>query len=50
MHSRYQRSLADAAIGGQPVMLRLLVRRLFCDHTDCPAHTFAEQIPGLTTR
>jgi transposase len=50
VHSRYQRSLADAAIGGQPVMLRLLVRRLFCDHTDCPAHTFAEQIPGLTTR
>jgi hypothetical protein len=25
-------------------------RRLFCDAADCPKRTFAEQIPGLTSR
>jgi transposase len=41
--------LADAAIGGQQVVLRLRIRRFFCHHPACPARTFAEQIPGLTT-
>jgi transposase len=50
VHSRYQRRLADAAIAGQRVVLRLGVRRLFCDYPDCPARTFTEQITGLTTR
>jgi hypothetical protein len=50
VHSRYQRRLADAAIGGQRVVLRLGVRRFFCDHHDCQARTFTEQLPGLTTR
>lgn len=50
VHSRSQRRLADAAIGGRRVVLRLGVRRFFCDHTDCPARTFTEQLPGLTTR
>jgi transposase len=49
VHSRYQRRLADAAIGGRRVVLRLGVRRFFCDHTDCRARTFTEQLPGLTT-
>jgi transposase len=49
VHSRYQRTLADAAIGGQHVVLRLRIRRFFCHHSACPARTFAEQIPGLTT-
>jgi zinc-finger of transposase IS204/IS1001/IS1096/IS1165 len=49
VHSRYERRLADAAIGGQRVMIRLAVRRFFCDEPDCPAHTFAEQVEGLTT-
>ena len=31
VHSRYERRLADAAIGGQRVIIRLQVRRLFCD-------------------
>ena len=30
VHSRYQRRLADAAIGGRPVLIRLTVRRFFC--------------------
>jgi transposase len=50
VHSRYQRRLADAAIGGRRVVLRLRVRRFFCDHPGCQARTFAAQIPGLTTR
>ncbi len=50
VHSRYQRRLTDATIGGQRVVLRLGVRRLFCDHPACRACTFTEQLPGLTTR
>jgi transposase len=50
VHSRYQRRLADAAVGGRRVVLRLGVRRFFCDHPDCRARTFTEQLPGLTTR
>jgi transposase len=50
VHSRYQRRLTDAAIGGRVVLIRLTVRRFFCDCPACPATTFAEQIEGLTTR
>ena len=35
---------------GTPVAITLGVRRLFCDAPDCPKQTFAEQIPGLTSR
>ena len=31
-------------------MLWLTVRRFFCDHVDCSACTFVEQVPGLTER
>jgi hypothetical protein len=47
--NRCPRTLADAAIGGQQVLIRLRIRRFLCHHPACPAHTFAEQIPGLTT-
>jgi transposase len=50
VHSRYQRRLADAAIGGRRVVLRLRMRRFFFDNPGCGARTFAEQIPGLTSR
>jgi transposase len=50
VHSRYQRRLADATAGGRPVMIRLIVRRFFCDAPDCRAATFAEQVEGLTSR
>ena len=50
VHSRYQRRLADAAIGGRPVVIRLTVRRFFCPAPGCPATTFAEQVEGLTSR
>jgi len=50
VHSRYERRLADTAIAGAPVEIRLRVRRMFCDVVRCPVRTFAEQIPGLTSR
>jgi len=49
VHSRYVRHLADAAIGGQPATIHLQIRRFFCHHPTCPARTFAEQLPGLTS-
>lgn len=50
VHSRYQRRLVDTAVGGREMLIVLRVRRLFCDNTDCPMRTFAEQVPGLTAR
>ena len=50
MHSRYRRHLADLPVSGRPVVVWLTVRRFFCDHVDCSACTFAEQVPGLTER
>lgn len=48
VHSRYQRTLADAPIAGQRVELTLEVRRFFCDNPACEKSTFAEQVPELT--
>jgi transposase len=50
VHSRYDRQVADAAVAGRPVVLRLRVRRFFCDTPECPKGTFVEQVEGLTTR
>jgi len=50
VHSGYERRLADAPVGGQPVTIRLAVRRFFCGNPDCAAVTFAEQAGGLTSR
>jgi transposase len=50
VHSRYERTLADVALGGRCVLIRLRVRRFFCGNSSCPAVTFAEQIDGLTAR
>jgi transposase len=50
VHSRYDRSVADVSVAGQPVVLRLRVRRFFCDASVCPMRTFAEQVDGLTWR
>lgn len=49
-HSRYDRRLADGSVAGQPAVLRLQVRRFFCDDKDCPVQTFAEQVDGLTAK
>jgi hypothetical protein len=37
-------------MAGQPVEIKLMVRRFFCGTADCPVVTFTEQINGLTTR
>jgi hypothetical protein len=50
VHSRYARTLADAADGGRPVAIVLAVRRFFCAAPGCLGRTFAEQVSGLTTR
>ena len=50
VHSKYSRRLADAPAGGEPVVIRLTVRRFFCGNPDCAAVTFAEQVGGLTAR
>jgi transposase len=50
VHSRYSRRLADAAIGGRQVEIRLGVRRFFCTARGCKRKTFAEQVEGLTSR
>jgi transposase len=49
VHGRYQRSVADLAIAGQPVVIRLEVRRFACRVGECRRVTFAEQVDGLTT-
>ncbi|MFC4506635.1 MULTISPECIES: ISL3 family transposase [Streptomyces] len=46
----YERSLADAPVGGRPVKILLSVRHLFCDDPGCVRRTFAEQVPDLTFR
>jgi transposase len=50
VHSRYCRTLADAAVGGRPAAIALTVRRFFCAAPGCPRKTFAEQVDGLTSR
>ena len=50
VHSRYERTLSDAAVAGQPVRIRLRARRLLCTATTCTRVTFAEQVDGLTTK
>ena len=50
VHSRYRRHLADLPAASRPVEVWLTVRRFFCDHVDCSACTFVEQVPGLTCR
>ena len=50
VRSRYERRLADAAVGGRQVEIRLAVRRFSCPDRDCGRRTFAEQVDGLTTR
>ncbi|MEN8654360.1 ISL3 family transposase [Streptomyces sp. 21So2-11] len=50
VHSHYQRRIKDCAVGGQPVVIELRVRRLFCDQELCLRRTFVEQVDGLTIR
>jgi transposase len=50
VHSRYERRLSDTAAAGREVLIRLSVRRLFCDNVVCARRTFAEHVPELAAR
>lgn len=50
VHSRYTRTIADLACGGQRVVLKLLVRKWVCASATCSQHLFAESFPGLVQR
>ncbi|WP_431970216.1 transposase family protein [Nocardia sp. bgisy134] len=50
VHSRYERRLSDTEITGREVVIRLRVRRLFCDNNACSRRTFAEALPALAAR
>jgi transposase len=43
------RQVDDTAIAGRPALIRLRVRRFFCDNDQCSKTTFAEQVAGVTT-
>ncbi|MFE5088645.1 transposase family protein [Streptomyces mirabilis] len=50
VHSSYQRSLDERPLGSRRVVVRLRVRRYFCDRKWCSRRTIVEQVPGLTER
>lgn len=50
VHSSYLRFPADVPSGGRLVIIRLRVRRFFCQQSSCARRTFAAQLPGLTRR
>jgi transposase len=50
VHSRYDRCLADTAVAGRSVSIRLQARRFRCLNPECVRSIFAEQIPGLAER
>jgi transposase len=50
VHSWYERRLTDAPVAGQPVSIRLRVRRFICSTFGCARRIFAEQLAGLTIR
>ncbi|MFG3285255.1 ISL3 family transposase [Streptomyces sp. NPDC048111] len=50
VHSAYERSLGERPLGGQQLVVRLRVRRFFCDRSSCQRRTFVEQVDGLSER
>jgi transposase len=50
VHSTYQRTLDERPWGSRRVIVRLRVRRYFCDRGSCSRATFVEQVAGLSAR
>ncbi|MFD8813555.1 transposase family protein [Streptomyces sp. NPDC059627] len=50
IHSAYQRALEERPLGSRQVVVRLRVRRYFCDRRSCFRKTFVEQVPSLSER
>ncbi len=46
-HSHYGRIIRDLPWAGRPVVIRLRVRRFFCDNPRCVRRIFAERMPDL---
>jgi transposase len=46
-HSYYGRTIRDLPWAGCPVVIRLQVRRFFCDNPRCERRIFAERVPDL---
>ncbi|WP_442815073.1 MULTISPECIES: transposase family protein [unclassified Streptomyces] len=49
-HSRYWRQISELPVSGRGLIVRLHVRRFFCDQSQCQRRTFVEQVTGLLTR
>jgi len=47
MHSQYLRTVADLPQAGQPIILKLIVRRFFCRNALCARRIFTERLPDL---
>jgi transposase len=47
VHSSYTRTVCDLPWHGRPVILRLRIRRFFCEHDGCRRVIFAERIPEV---
>ncbi|MFD9573468.1 ISL3 family transposase [Streptomyces sp. NPDC059982] len=50
VHSCYERCLAERPLSGKKLLVRLRVRRFFCDRATCQRRTFVEQVSGLSER
>ncbi|WP_147403900.1 ISL3 family transposase [Nocardia panacis] len=50
VHSRYERRLADRAVGGREVSIRLRVKRFRCMNHECGRKIFAEPAVGVAAR
>lgn len=47
IQSTYVRTLTDLPVSGEPVVLRVQVRRFICAAESCPRRIFAERFPDL---
>ena len=47
IHSRYLRTVADLPSGGRQLVLSLVVRKFFCQTSECPRRIFAERFPDM---
>lgn len=47
VHSSYSRKIADLPRHGTPVVLRVRVRKFFCDELSCERQTFCERLPEV---
>jgi transposase len=50
VHGYHERTAADVAVDGRPVLVKVKVRRMRCPVIGCPRQTFREQVPGVLDR